>query len=290
MPPSNSFAGFFPAAPSVQQQKRKRAATEREKLDAAASSLSNGATAVHDLDSPATLSHNAKRQRLSSDNAREDATVVNGDSGDLLNGVGSASSHKSTSSSIFSQNGHTAASLRDRSNNASYEQTPLTVPESSPGGRFTPRSSKTPNVGPLTDPGNPAAGSAEPIMSDAPSQATVPTAVERPRVRPSEGEYKGERAVYDPELDRKLTSKERKNPQLKIRYLKFGDKVRQTPLHYIQNWAARVARADYLTTRKPRHPQIRDWRFLHIEMAISNQISNSLSRCGSPSPGKLPTL
>lgn len=291
MSPNATFEGFFPAAPSVQQQKRKRAALERERLEAAAiGGIVNGASAATEKDvSMKPGIHHAKRQRLSSQSSPDDYSKVNGDSGDLLNGVGSASSHKSTASSVFSQNGAT----RNGANDGSYTQTPLTVPEASPTGRSTPHSTKTPDAANTTSDMNmnvnvSAGGDLESHeMKTGPSSSA---SIARPKARPGPGEKKGEKAVYDPTLDRNLNKEQRKNPHLKTRYIKFGEKVRLIHLLYKPIWAERVARADYLFTRKPRHPQIHDCRCRAIEMVNSSHLSSHRSRCGRPSPDRRRTF
>ncbi|KAL9048592.1 MAG: hypothetical protein Q9162_007641 [Coniocarpon cinnabarinum] len=228
-----TFEGFFPAAPSVQQQKRKRAALEREKLEASTNKSTNGQTAaINDpVSSGPDCSQGAKRQRLSPQNGRESSHQSNGDNGDLLNGVGSASSHRSTASSVFSHNGNLAEQHQDTRNSVSYDQTPLTIPGSSPVGRSTPLSSTKPPYATKGPAGAENAFVAQQTENSTQQSArkSVPALKERPRVRPGAGEVKGERAVYDPDLDRKLTSKERRNPHLKTRYAKFGEKEAASP-------------------------------------------------------------
>ena len=218
-----TFEGFFPSAPSVQQQKRKRAALDRERLELAEVN-SNGASSPADAE-PAPTQNGVKRPRLSSHTAQDN---VNSDAGDLLNGVGSASSLNSTASSVFSQNGHSITSNRQGASCGSHSQTPLTVPESSPDGHrpSTPRPSKSqvPYNSSFPEGYDKGSSQSDPARATSSSSRTHQS-LQRPRSRPANGEAKGEKSVYDPDLDPKLSKKERRNPNLKIRYGKFGEKV-----------------------------------------------------------------
>ena len=223
-----TFEGFFPSAPSVQQQKRKRAALDRERLEAAGTGNRSKNTRSPNNLEPVKAEHGVKRQRLSSQTGQEDRNQLNGEPGDLLNGVGSASSLNSTSSSVFSNHSHAHGQNRNGNEVHSYNQTPLTAPESSPPGKSGTPQTSTPvyapdnvNVHSYDYDALPSVG--DDAMAKQETRYHSPL-LERPKARPEVGEVKGERAVYDPDLDRKLTSKERRNPALKMRYAKFGEK------------------------------------------------------------------
>lgn len=230
---NGTFEGFFPSAPLVQQQKRKRAALDRERLESSSEGV------AHDAQSPSTadLSSNqyiVKRPRLSSHGAYEERNHANGEPGDLLNGVGSASSLNSTASSVKSHNGQPPPSSRTGGSSGSYAQTPLTVPESSSPDKGSAVHTYKVQIAPAFENSD----EPEPLTSQAqlrrhaslPPEQSQPM-LERPGARPIIGQVKGEKAVYDPDLDRKLSSKERRNPNLKVRYIRFGEKVcvSQTP-------------------------------------------------------------
>jgi histone-lysine N-methyltransferase SETD1 len=111
---SAGFADFFPTAPSVLQQKSKKAARDRQssKIKQASSprpipdaelaggggqrKTQEGSTASSQSSDQVT-SNDINKQQTSG--AQDDADEAQGD---LLNGVGSASSHTSTVSSVFS--------------------------------------------------------------------------------------------------------------------------------------------------------------------------------------------
>ena len=222
---NGTFEGFFPSAPSVQQQKRKRAALDRERLEAPPDGTTDGVRSPIGIEPPAQH-QNVKRPRLSSCTGHDEHPNVINEPGDLLNGVGSASSLHSTTSSVFSNGGQVPGSNQYGAGNSSHAQTPLTAPESSPLDKtHTPHQSKPLNTSAPT--GN--AESEFPENQERQHQHLVPPCatnrIERPSARPGVGEIKGEKVVYDPDLDRKLSSKERRNPNLKVRYMKFGEKV-----------------------------------------------------------------
>ena len=229
-----TFEGFFPAAPSVQQQKRKRAALERERLEAAGQVVSNDAFSPQEVDAPFN-SHGSKRQRLSPNDIPPDQNQAHSESAEVSNGVGSASSYNS---SLSCRSDPSTRSSQNGNSTVSYNQTPLTIPESSPAGKLTPQSSKSQTLSHAVNgfelgPPPTATQNGQELH---PTKAHAPAApVDRPQARPSLGNVKGEKAVYDPDLDRKLTSKERRNPHLKTRYTKFGEKVRLIVILHI--WA-----------------------------------------------------
>ena len=231
-----SFAGFFPSAPSVQQQKRKRAALDRERTEAASSGLVNGDTSPNDQ-AEQSSSHDVrqKRQRLSTSD-QETALYesyskeqpLNGDAGDSSNGVGSASSLNSAVSSVFSAASQTVMLGQHNGNGAGpHSLTPLTNIGSSPPERHrSPGSGKailnSQHMGTAAFPHD---GDDHRIARSS-SVAITPEATPpqiRIEPRPPTGETKGIKAIYDPELDTRLSAKDKR--KLKIRYRKFGEDV-----------------------------------------------------------------
>ena len=138
--------------------------------------------------------------------------------GDLLRGVGSASSLGSTASSVFSQNSRGASYNRKSSfANGLTPDTHLT--DSSTPKSYSPNPLKA--VSEMAAP-NGVATSSQPSTS-----VTSPMPVERrtsrPQLFPPSGRAKGYRAVWDPELDGKLSKEERKRAT--IRRKEFGTEV-----------------------------------------------------------------
>ena len=218
---SKGFADFFPTAPSVVAQKRSKAAQIRNRPRSPRADEGSVARA--------SLAHHASSER-----DREPAPPENGTSngptrilknvpgcddtengpGDLLNGVGSASS-TSTSSSVFSNSYHPRSHEPRYGHGSSTSLTPMTVVDSSPPdhGHGSPERknslhhamSRTSHVP------SPHVGTA---------QTTSNPGLSRKQARPPKGEVKGCRLVYDPDL---VPSKERKNK--KVQYETFGELV-----------------------------------------------------------------
>lgn len=144
--------------------------------------------------------------------------VQTSEAGDMLRGVGSASSLETTASSAFSRN---SQSFSHNSKIAAHGYTPLTShTDSSPPKGPVPQHSKSAMEMTLLD-GAVASASYEP-HSD--STAHPPQQQQRPQMLPPPGKAKGYRAVWDPELDNKLSREERKRAAFKKR--DFGTEVR----------------------------------------------------------------
>ncbi|KAF4547746.1 Histone-lysine N-methyltransferase-like protein 6 [Elsinoe fawcettii] len=137
-----------------------------------------------------------------------------GESGDLLNGVGSSSSHNSAASSVFSTN---AQAYKANGRSSAYAATPLTIPESSPS------KAQTPIAGPSstrTYLNGTSSHHLTPDVSRVNSGNATPIASpprERKQARPPPGEAKGYRAVWDPELDGKLGKEEKRKMKPKVK-------------------------------------------------------------------------
>lgn len=232
---SKGFADFFPAAPSVLQRKRSRVSeSRREPAPAAAGSdsprcrpststyVTNNANERH---RHPNLSSNAGSGPLSSHSIQEENDCTQGD---LLNGVGSASS-SSTASSVFSASNRipNPANLNGAHQNTSW--TPLTQVDASP--------SRDAVDSPKRDQSHKEEGYIErcdgiiaqelhrtPIVTSGPVARHV-------RARPGEGKVKGKKINYDPELDKKLSKKDMRVK--KPVYVTFGEKVCLTPRNKI---------------------------------------------------------
>ena len=207
----SSFEGFFPAAPAVLQQKKSKAALERKQL-ASSPRSSEGAVAVSAApegsgaakrSEPSADSQDGQRAALADAPAhvQDDAESVQGD---LLNGVGSASS-SSTVSSVFSGRQRTTG-VNDRKSIPRNTSTPLTNDDvtspldKSPSRAKIDESSK-PRMAETHPPSKqPKAGSATPHADESSPKSALP----------GPGENRGQVIVYDPELDKSLSSKERR--------------------------------------------------------------------------------
>jgi histone-lysine N-methyltransferase SETD1 len=217
-----SFAQFFPSAPRAAKDKAK----EREKVksqvlgspsikpvaDAPAAPLQSRAGNV-----PAALAA-SESNITSTDTAVYQADDNESLQGDLLNGVGSASSHASTASSVFSapapqSNMSTFGSSRNVSS-----LTPLTNIDSSPMRMSSPNQQKT------GDPSSGLAAEKDAAQYDAPHAEPALADHTPPPARifardPNRG-IKGSICTYDPALDKYSTSSKKKSG--KPTYKDFG--------------------------------------------------------------------
>lgn len=213
------FAAFFPNAPRAAKDKAK----EREKVKS------------HKIDSPIiravgdtkmfSLSNNrvenipprsdGESKIRSSDTAATQADDTESIQGDILNAVGSASSHASSVSTVFSMsapqsNTSTFAGSRNMSS-----LTPLTNIESSPNRIPSPNNQK---LGSLSD-FNDKAIATNNVLSTEPATADIPPADPRVYARDLHRSVKGNICTYDPLLDQKPSSDKRKAKPI---YKEFG--------------------------------------------------------------------
>lgn len=223
--PGASFAQFFPSAPRAAKDKAK----EREK------SKSQGidSPSIRPVaDTKATASYSRVDDSGSSRAAGEsippalEAAVPQAEDneslqGDLLNGVGSASSHTSAVSSVFSAPGQQSNISAPGASRNMSSLTPLTNADSSPSRTTSPNQYKA---------AAPASNSTwfpteKAVAQDDVLEAQLPLAdqpPQEPRVYardPNKG-VKGAICTYDPLLDRKLSSNEKK--KAKPTYKEFG--------------------------------------------------------------------
>ena len=226
---SKGFADFFPTAPSVLQQKRSKAAQNRRRLepepvnDPNATYVPIARPAPSDGEGDIINGVQNGAARIGPTSAvQEDNDLVQGD---LLNEVASASS-TSTSSSIFSTSHRALGMAHPTDHHTSTSLTPLTNLDSSPpaNNHYSPKgkynceivaSGGTLRRSPFHEPLHNAFQTRTPDYT--PLQKKC-------QARPGRGEIKGAKIKYDPERDKKLTSKERKGRVAE--YTNFGKEVR----------------------------------------------------------------
>ena len=229
---SKGFADFFPTAPSVLQQKRSKAAQFRRKTKspnleehgpADAPSLAAGSS-HRQVEAP-ILTNGVQHDRI-----RGGLTSVAQDEGecapgDLLNGVGSASS-TSTVSSIFSTSHHAPNMAHPNETHNSTSLTPMTNADSSPQSNTfdSPQNQRIREKGVSDRQQTRSSPHHEVTETPASLRQQYVQPFSRTQARPGQGEVKGLKVVYDPDLDKKLTSKERKSRQ--VQFEEFGKEVR----------------------------------------------------------------
>ncbi len=213
--PAGKFADFFPTAPSVlQQRKSSKTAQQRSKSRAdvkeeppgdASTKTSSGGSAnpENNLNPPKSAKNADGTKRANTTDEIESLP------GDLLNGAGSASS-TSTASSIFSTN-HQPHTMTFPHGNPLHALTPLTNSEFSPPEKLISPSQET------------YSGVEQDLKVTSVSAAMTP--IHTPpspylSARPSGLAVKGCKATYDPELDKKTPSKDKR--KLKAQYADFG--------------------------------------------------------------------
>lgn len=228
---SKGFADFFPTAPSVLQQKRSKAAQFRRRTKSPPANKHKILNESPGLSGPPNqqteavpltngLHHGGTRAELTAPVQEEIECAP----GDLLNGVGSASS-TSTASSIFSTNHHVANMAHPNGTRHSTSLTPLTTADSSPPANTldSPQQRRIRERGNYEhesgrSPAHSEVQTTHPFLQQ--SYAEPPT---QAHARPGRGEIKGIKVLYDPDLDKKLTSKERKSRR--VQYRDFGKDV-----------------------------------------------------------------
>lgn len=231
---AGSFADFFPTAPSVLQRKQER--SFQDSLDPRRSSTRSSVHSASWGDTAVRAATNQDRLHKGSGTAtddahthspRDDIDCQQGEVGDLLNGVGSASSHASTASSVFSNQKAHAISNSNGTIPASHVLTPLTNVESSPPEKgVSPTYNKAYYQAHVDNMATFGAPNGDPSQSPSAAITPVHTPPENDfSLFPPPGEPRGMKATYDPELDPKLSKTERK--KYKVRYRTFGEEVRR---------------------------------------------------------------
>lgn len=201
------IADFFPTAPAVRQQRKS------EKVHDDAQSHANGSSHSPSKQSTAARSDRTEERKLN-DTLKTDTKPkmqqyeIEHYAGDILNGVGSASS-TSTYSSVFSDK-----IIASNTNAATVSTlTPLTNTESSPRGKLASPSFDH-NYGAVTANGVYAA------QGNMTPQLTPPAS--KTWARSQDLTIKGSTCTYDPELDKVIPLKERR--KMKASFKEFGDK------------------------------------------------------------------
>ena len=231
---SKGFADFFPTAPSVLQQKRSRAAQDRKRAkskpvgepDAArGSSKSVERASIDSRPGGAAHANGVNGEDVSADASSMTLEENESTHGDLLNGVGSASS-TSTVSSVFSTSHRATGMAHQTGTHNATALTPLTNTDSSPPGKgMSPPYNRVnhhhTDMVPSVSSRSPMQPGAAPITEALTPINTPPLAGSQ--VQSSSREIKGYKAIYDPDLDKKLSSRERKT--LKVKYKAFGEEV-----------------------------------------------------------------
>ncbi|KAI1391163.1 histone H3-K4 methyltransferase Set1 [Hypoxylon trugodes] len=208
MAPSAGYKEFFPNAPRAARDK----ANERER------ERSSRASETADADFKTTTpAHRdgAKYDSSLSDAAHPPTDDTESLQGDILNGVGSASSHASTASSVFT-NFNSSAALNTSSRASNSNLTPLTTMGSpanpshmQPAKQRTSAASNNPTKSDNTNP----------TMATA-SLSSFPGVAKRPPVRDPNLTIRGTKCIHDPSTDKSLSSSDRKT--MKPKYKNIG--------------------------------------------------------------------
>lgn len=205
--------------------KRKRASPSHATVQgevAKSAKLTNGATPLSSTQPPTTRPA-ADGQPSKHYRSPDSDEMQQSDSGDLLRGVGSASSLNSAASSVFSHNSNAFANNRKAS--LVNGLTPLTShTDSSPPKGNSPQIPKS-AIDMASSNGATASHVPASNTSHVPPPPPPPQE-ERPSMLPPPGKAKGYRVVWDPELDNKLSKEERKRAA--PRKKEFGTEVRHT--------------------------------------------------------------
>ncbi|KZF24656.1 histone H3-K4 methyltransferase Set1 [Xylona heveae TC161] len=226
-----SFADFFPAAPKA----AKRAAEERQRARGKPTDILSATSVSAGVIVRPSGSEDSQISRpggVTSGSIIEQAVTGQEDSesvpGDLLNGVGSASSHASTVSSVFSANNQLSIISNAGAISNLHNLTPLTNTESSPPGKAPSSPQFKSTYGHTPTDGSP--GFVEPLPDSDAMVANAMTPAHTPlesRLSARPAGVKGSIATYDPELDPKLNSKQKR--KLKAVYREFGEEDDDLP-------------------------------------------------------------
>ncbi|KAL8943654.1 MAG: hypothetical protein Q9216_000942 [Gyalolechia sp. 2 TL-2023] len=232
---SKGFADFFPTAPSVLQQRKRTRGTE-DCGSQAPTSTRGGSSQHYQSTSPRTAQIEGKVNQQQVSNVKGDPEAVtnlqvqeegDGNQGDLLNGIGSASS-SSTASSVFSGSNRAVHPVYQHNPNHCTSWTPLTHVDASPS-----RDAMDSPPQDRSGTAKAAAAAAAELNSGDSGSGINTKPMESPSAltkeparnlsaRPAKGEVKGEKAQYDPFLDKKLSKNEQR--AAKPVHIPFGQK------------------------------------------------------------------
>lgn len=223
---SKGFADFFPTAPSVLQRKRSRATDTRrdpvpgghspQRRPSAQSYVANSAAERERCRKPISKADAGPTPSLS---LHEESDCVQGD---LLNGVGSASS-SSTASSVFSASHRMLNPANQQASHQSTSWTPLTQVDASPS-RDAMDSPKRDQSRKEKEHFESCDRHAVRGLHQKPIERLG--SIDGHSARPGEGEAKGEKLEYDPDTDEKFKLNKKEKRATKPTYVSFGQKVR----------------------------------------------------------------
>lgn len=225
---SKGFADFFPTAPSVLQQKRFKAAQvrRRPKSPAVAEPKPTHTPCVPPVPAPGPTEREIVPNCKYHGQAIPDSAPTGQDDsecahGDLLNGVGSASSTSTASSSVFSTSQRTLSMAHSNEPNKSTSLTPLTNVDSSPptNALGSPHQQRN-RDGVISDRKSNRSPSHQVTERPAPVDPSCTQPPSKAQARPGKGEIKGLKIIYDPYRNKKLTQEERHSGQ--VQYETFG--------------------------------------------------------------------
>jgi len=220
-----SFADFFPTAPSVLQEKRKAARDRRKPVtDSASSTKDSGSPSnANSGHAPSNDTQSQKQTQTHPSGSPDQGEHLSPPrhAGDLLNGVGSASSLASTTSSLFSNPAGTKEK-QDATEPSLTLLTPLTSHESSPPLSHPSPNSKNRITSSSHVNGVNGSGEIAPV-TDASGIELAPSH-DASGVLPPAGKSRGMKLLYDPDLDPDLAVKDKR--KAKPRYGSFGEEVR----------------------------------------------------------------
>ena len=217
-PSGNKFADFFPHAPSVVQQRQSsKGVAQKHRAEAGRDSTEDAPSAGGTARSAAgkaslqPLSNAKHIESIRPDSVQVSPVDQEQSTGDLLNGVGSASS-TSTASSIFSSGLSSGKAL---SNGIHFSaMTPLTNIEPSPPAKAI--SPVAENDAEMAD----ATVLAASIMDNSAMTPSQTSPAMRKRARERGYVVKGSKVLYDPDLDKTVNSKDKK--KMKATFKDFG--------------------------------------------------------------------
>ena len=239
---SKGFADFFPTAPSVLQQKRSKASEDRGRHYSTVNTTSHTSHAP----SAARASSGAgegegsilTKRRNDGNNKTTTNSILHEESeyanGDVSHEVGSASS-TSTTSSVFSASRKEVNIVNHNGVHNATSLTPLTNIDSSPrtNGMTSPPKRTTQDKRATTrlPPKSPFPELVEESVDSRMEEASTPDSIDSertrpptgPQARPGRGEVKGYKIVFDPDADKSLKGKEKRNRTAE--YKSFGEGV-----------------------------------------------------------------
>ncbi|KAI5862827.1 histone H3-K4 methyltransferase Set1 [Durotheca rogersii] len=209
MAPSAGYKEFFPNAPRAARDKANERERERStKVSESADAGSKAPTPAH--------RDGARYDSSSSEAAHPPTDDTESLSGDILNGVGSASSHASTVSSVSTTFNPSAAMNAPASRASNSALTPLTTVDSPAYPPAIQSAKQRVAASHQTTSRRDAANSTTAM----PSLSTFPGVAGRPPARDPNRVIRGEKCIHDPSTDKSLSSSDRKT--MKPKYKNIG--------------------------------------------------------------------